>query len=132
MLDKLRKNVIMIIEKGGKPMKIMKIRIKDYEWKVLFVKNDNSNLESEDNENVCGITHFDKLRIYINKDIAEDLILHTITHELTHATLFSYGMGQYESFTEENVCDFVETHAREIIANADYIYNAYIKSRLDK
>ncbi len=110
-------------------MKKLTITIKDYEWKILFVKGDNANLDADEDNSVCGITHFNKLTIYINKDIAEDLVLHTITHELTHATLFSYGMGQYESFTEENVCDFMETHAREIISNADYIYNAYMKGR---
>lgn len=108
------------------------VKINNLNWKVYFVANNDANLDKNDDEDdVCGITHFSKLRIYINRDIDEELILHTLKHELTHATLFSYGMGQYETFTEENVCDIVETYGEEIINNANYIYNAYIKSRLD-
>ena len=81
---------------------------------------------TENEENVCGITHFSEGEIYINKDISDYLIKRTIRHELTHAFLFSYGMGQYEEFSEENVCDFVETYGEDIVEMTNYIYKEYI------
>lgn len=107
-------------------MKYVKIAINNLTWKVYFVKNGDSHLEQNENEqNVCGITHFSDLKIYINKDINYDLIERTIRHELTHAYLFSYGMGQYETFTEENVCDIVETYGKSICLATDVLMSEF-------
>ena len=103
--------------------KMYNFYIKSKRWSMVLVEDDAKELEREDDEmSVCGITHFAKAKIYINKEIDLDVMADTITHELTHAYLFVYGFGQVENFTEEMVCDFMGAYAKEIVAESTKMY----------
>lgn len=103
--------------------KMYNFYIKSRRWKMVLVNDDDEVLErNEDEMSVCGITHFSKATIYINKDIDVDVMADTIIHELTHAYLFVYGFGQVENFTEEMVCDIMGAYAKEIIAESTKMY----------
>lgn len=102
---------------------MFKIKIKNQSWKIKLVADDSKYLERQDDEmSVCGITHFAHATIYINREIDKSVMLDTITHELTHAYLFVYGFGQVENFTEEMLCDIMGAYARDIITQADEIF----------
>lgn len=76
---------------------------------------------------MCGVTVRSKNKIYINKNLQKDLFRRTIIHELTHAYIWSYGLNQVESFKEENICDFLESHGDSIIGTANCVYNDLLK-----
>lgn len=99
----------------------MQITINNRVWKIKFVSENNKNLCQSDGEQVCGITHYRTSTIYIVKTLEKSLMFDTLVHELTHAYLFVYGFAQFESFTEENVCDVFGAFAQDLIHNAQEI-----------
>ena len=78
--------------------------INNRKWNIEIVKSTNKLLCGKEN---CGVTHFSKSKIVINKEMEKTTILDTISHELCHAFMFVYGFGQFETFTEENICDMI-------------------------
>jgi len=99
-------------------------KINDLMWDIKWVKATDKNLCANKDEDVCGITHFNATTIYMNRECPRELIYKTLVHELTHATLFSYGLGQYETFTEENVCDIMDSYGLQILTLANDIMAA--------
>lgn len=78
--------------------------IKGRKWNIELVNIDNPLLCGEDN---CGVTHFSKSKIVINEEMDISTIIDTVGHELCHAFMFVCGFGQFETFTEENICDML-------------------------
>lgn len=103
----------------------MEIKINGRKWQVLLVDEENKALCNDDESITCGITHFQRNKIYINETIEETLMRDTIIHELTHAYLFVYGFGQVESYTEEMVCDAMGAFGYDLIQNAIKIFNEF-------
>lgn len=91
----------------------MTTRINDITWTFELVKGTNSNLLF-DNEFNYGITCYNDAHVYVSKDLPIDLRKRTLLHETVHAILFSYMLRKYESFTEEELADFVAKYFDEI------------------
>ena len=99
-----------------------KIKINKLEWNVVGMSSDSDVFLSNEDENVFGITYFDKQTIYVRVDgISLKLLKRTCRHELCHATLFSYGF-QPNSMDEEAICNFVETYLPCIERNTNKAY----------
>lgn len=110
----------------------IKIKINNLEWEVCFVECPNgiNKLDIKDtDEHSLGLTRRSCDMILINKDLPYDLMKRTVDHELVHAYLWSYGLSQFQSFSEENVADFFETHARSILRDSRYILDKYKEAK---
>lgn len=84
----------------------MKVLINNISWTFNLVKGTDSNL-LYDNDFNYGITCYNDACVYVSKDLPNDLRKRTLLHETVHAVLFSYMLRKYESFTEEELADFV-------------------------
>jgi len=104
-------------------MKIADVKIKRLNWEV-HAEDPKTSREKDFEVGDCGDTLFIKKKIYINSTMEDDLVYETIKHELVHAYLFSYGMGQIK-FDEEVVCDFVSTYGDSIIKDSKDLFEAY-------
>lgn len=105
---------------------MVQIRIGNIAWSVYAVKRNDERLMNEDDEAVMGITYFREARIYVcTEDTSADIIKRTILHELCHAALFSCGFTA-ASMDEEDICNFFESNAVDLCAQASIVYNALI------
>lgn len=107
---------------------MIKVKINGITWKVFGTSADDEAFNAEEGEEVMGITWFTKGEIYlVTENISSELLYRTIKHELTHAFLFSYGINK-ETLTEEEVCNFVEVYAEDIIKKANSIFKRLTKN----
>lgn len=91
------------------------VKINGLKWKVHFVKGSSPKLADENNNtSFLGVAYCKECEIYIDKSLSKPLRKQTVTHELVHALLFSYGID-IEGATEENVCDFIGAHLDELV-----------------
>lgn len=84
----------------------MTVLINNISWTFDLVKGTDSNLLYNNDFNY-GITCYNDAHVYVSKDLPIDLRKRTLLHETVHAILFSYMLRKYESFTEEELADFV-------------------------
>ena len=106
----------------------VKLKINNLNWTVHFVDCPNgiNPLDIKDiDEHNLGLTRRSFDIILINKDLPLDLLKRTIDHELVHAYMWSFGLNQFQSFNEENVSDFFETHGRNIIKDSDMVFSKF-------
>lgn len=109
---------------------MIKVKINGITWKVFGTSADDEAFNAEEGEEVMGITWFTKGEIYlVTENISSELLYRTIKHELTHAFLFSYGINK-ETLTEEEVCNFVEVYAEDIIKKANSIFKRLTKNSI--
>ena len=59
--------------------------------------------------------------IYINSMLSGEFLRKVITHEVVHASMFSYGIF-VDIETEELICDFISSKGREIFEIADELF----------
>lgn len=107
-------------------MKNCKIKIHDYEWEIEFVKNEAS----------CGVTDYNNLVITIWCNQKDQVVRHSIIHELTHAYRWSYGYQNDEDNKkltcdqiEEEVANFMETWGSEVLSTSNDLFDRYLKSK---
>lgn len=68
-----------------------------------------------------GLCEFRAERIYVYRDMSIRRKRRTLAHELAHAYLDA-AFNYREKYTNEDVCEFVESHAFAIIEAVDSIY----------
>lgn len=91
-------------------------------WRVRFVSPTHPMLLTPSHTYALGVC--DKLTqtIYINETIPNWKLKKVISHELTHAFVFSYNEDfSYED--EERVADFISLYAQNIVNKTRKIYN---------
>ena len=94
--------------------KSYEIHIAGQRWTVRLVNSHDPNLII--NGDVClGTAWPAKMEIYISNELTGDRALRTIRHELAHAFLNATQCFHNETFTEEEVCDFVAIWAKDIV-----------------
>ena len=85
---------------------------------IKNIMNKRRNNEEDDIKSVdkryYGITLFDELAIYIDKDLPLDRKKKTLLHELTHCYIGSYITHQEKQYDEEMVAD-IFSNSYEII-----------------
>ncbi len=93
------------------------IDINGFKWEAQF------NDMSIDN-NFLAYTDFKNLKIYIGNEAKgnDTQLMYHLRHEVTHAYLYSYGFKTRESFTVEELCDFIGTNAEKILALSDQLF----------
>lgn len=100
----------------------MTIKINNLKWKVEFVTR-------ETIDGSFGLTSFRNLKISIATDVVKDVVRTTITHELVHALLESYGIVEVDGklFCEEQVADYIAMNINTINELTLKIYLEYRK-----
>lgn len=104
----------------------MIIKINTLNYKIIEVDEID---KSEDGKQTIGYTDYINQKILLLKHLSQEQKRITLRHELTHAFLWSYGLGaMYEELPLEIVCDFVGIYSGEIVE----IANKYMKEELKK
>lgn len=83
-----------------------KVTINDITWTIQS--------ESIDSDAI-GLTNYRQQLITMEEDVGMDVFIATLKHELTHAIIYSYGLDQFPKFNQEMLCDFMATHAGELM-----------------
>ena len=105
---------------------MVQIRIGNISWSVYAVDRDSEKLQRDDDEAVMGITYFQEAEIYICTERTNaDILRRTILPELCHAALLSRGFTP-SGMDEEDICNFFESNAIDLCAQAGIVYNALI------
>lgn len=112
--------------------KCIELIINGLHWKIYFIKSrkhfDKLSLSSDDEDDM-GLTRKSNCSIIINEGLNDDLLIRTVDHEITHAYCWSYGLDQFNNFSEENVADFIESYARNIIRDSDRVIEELLNGR---
>ena len=99
------------------------IRIGNLDWKVKLVDDKNKYLydinanpkESNTSDAAMGMCYKNLCQIFISNNMTSGNMKRTITHELTHAILYTYGLlASKNDLDEEEICNFMEIHLEEI------------------
>lgn len=101
----------------------MKITIHNNVWKVKLVDANKKKMNPSKNNINLGLCEFEKCVISIRDGMTRSVTRATVTHELVHAFLFSYG-NTVEG--EEQMCDFFGVHGDEIMRLTDEIMEGVI------
>jgi Zn-dependent peptidase ImmA (M78 family) len=91
----------------------MQVIINNIEWKIIELSNDDRRLLSA--HGVCNGYCYPALsEIYIDQNLPLDRKRRALMHELTHAFLSVHNLSQQETYTEEELAEFVALYGREI------------------
>ena len=101
---------------------MVEFKINGRTWKVKMVNPTDERLCAIEDQTVWGITNYAKCEIYLANNQSNSMIFDTLCHELAHAYIMVYGHSQYESFSEENVCDLFGAFAVDLVRNARQIF----------
>jgi hypothetical protein len=99
----------------------MRIHINHLLWEVNVVPTTDPGLHV-DGEMCRGATWYGKQQIYLAEELTANTAMRVIIHELTHAYLYSTQMRLPDTFTEEEVCEFVACWGTDIISMANEVY----------
>ena len=92
----------------------MKITINNMTWSVVFVSQNDMPIKHGNEELLSlGYTSYGDLKIYINKDVDEQVMHKSLIHELTHAYISSFGFT-FVTMTEEIICEFMSYYSTSI------------------
>ena len=99
----------------------MKKKINELIWDIAIVATASPELNVDGA--ICrGTTWFGKQLICVSSDLDPQTAKITITHELTHAFLWSTQMRRPDTFTEEEICDFFARWGSQIVNAAEEVY----------
>ena len=83
--------------------------INGVEWRVLFVPPSHPGLLRSNMSFALGTCDSNTKTIYITNDLKQEYLWRVLSHELTHAAMFSYDIIlSYEQ--EEILADFIGTY----------------------
>jgi len=93
-------------------------------WDVYAADSHDAELFA--NGSACfGTTWYGNYSIYISNELSGSRARRTIAHEVVHAYLYSTQHSMPESYTEEQVCDFVSIYGEGIYGEADLLYRKF-------
>ena len=99
----------------------MKKKINGLVWDISIVSGASAELLA-DNVTCRGTTWCGHQKICLSADLTALTARRVIAHELTHAFLWSTQMRIPETFSEEEVCEFVACWGYEIQAVTEEVY----------
>lgn len=90
-------------------------------WELIFVKPNSNMLRRSDGSLTCGVTDRNKLQIALSENLYGAFLLKVLTHEICHASFFSYGVDLSVE-QEELIADLIATYGSEIVTTANRIF----------
>lgn len=97
-------------------------KINDLVWEIAIAPSTNPEL-IVDGTARAGATWLMQQKIYLSEELNKNTARSIIAHELTHAFIYSTQIKEEESYTEEELCEFVAKWGDKIFALTDEIYN---------
>lgn len=95
--------------------------VNDRQWNIVFVNPHSNALMRSDGSYTVGCTDNNTSNIFLADNLQGDFLLKVLTHEVCHVFCFSYNIVMPLE-QEEQLCDFVATFGRNIIALTDAIF----------
>lgn len=89
------------------------VTINNLEWKIITEKSDYRYL---------GLTTEGNLEIHVARVPSIQNIKRTITHEVVHAYLYSYGFPR-KKFDEEDICEFIANNLDTISQISQQVFS---------
>lgn len=102
-------------------MSKIKFCILDQMWTIETATPHDANLYV-DNTVCTGTMWAAKHAIYISDELSPERAWRTILHELSHAYIAATQAIVPESYTEEDLCEFVSIYALELITRATSLH----------
>lgn len=100
----------------------MFLHINDIIWRIRFVSNYDSSLLKTDGTYALGACYNNTKTIYINSNLYGNLLRRVLSHEITHAVIFSQNIVlDYEQ--EELFANLITNYGKEILELTELIIN---------
>lgn len=90
-------------------------------WNLRLVPNDYYMLQKSDGSYAVGVCDSNSHTIYINENIYGAFFKKVLSHELTHAAMFSYNI-KLNIYEEEVLADILATYGEEIIEITNKVF----------
>lgn len=97
-------------------------KINNDNWKIMFVSPYNHSLYKGNNSYALGACSDTTKTIYINKELSLSKLKQVLSHEITHAAMFSYDV-QLSYDQEELLADLLATYGQEIITITNEVFD---------
>lgn len=91
-------------------------------WRVVFVSPNHPQLMRSDGSFTLGVCNDDTKTIYLDETMDYYMIKKVLTHEITHAAMFSYNVDLCPR-QEELVAILIDTYGHEIINITNQLFN---------
>lgn len=92
-------------------------------WYVMFVEPNHPMLRRSDGTYSIGSCDVKYHVICINKYLPNNLIKKVLSHEITHAAMFSYNIN-IDIKQEELIADFISNYGEKIVYATNFLFNA--------
>ena len=104
------------------------ITINGEAWRVCLVSPNHPQLQRDNGTWSIGVCNDILKTIYISEDLDVAMIKKVLSHELTHAAMFSYNIElSYEQ--EELLADLVATYGQEIVCKTNLFFRRLKENR---
>ena len=97
------------------------ININGENWRVYLVSPNHPQLQRNDGSWTIGVCDDYLKSIYINEDLDSFMIKKVLSHESTHAAMFSYNI-ELTFEQEELLADLVATYGQEIVCKTNLFF----------
>lgn len=104
------------------------LKINGEDWRIVLTSPDHPMLKRSDGSFTIGVCDDPLKTIYINEELPSPLMKKVLSHEITHAAMFSYNV-EMSIEQEEIVADIIATYGQEIIGNANLIFRRLKENR---
>ncbi len=94
------------------------IKFNGEDWRVCLVSPNHPELQRQDGSWTIGACNDFAKTIYIVEGLNEFMFKKVLSHELTHAAMFSYNI-EMSLEQEELFADLIATYGREIVCTAN-------------
>ena len=97
------------------------ITINNEDWRVCLVSSNHPALQRYNGSWTIGVCDDNMKTIYISEDLDDYMIRKVLSHELTHAAMFSYNINLTLD-QEELLADLVATYGQEIVCKTNSFF----------
>ena len=91
-------------------------------WRIVFVSPNHPQLIRSDGSTTIGACNDDTKTIYLNENLNDYMIKKVLTHEITHAAMFSYNVMLCPR-QEELLASLLDTYGHEIVNLTNQFFN---------
>ena len=97
------------------------IKVNGITWRIVYVSPLSDKLMREDGSYTIGMTDNYTKCIYLSNELEGKMLYKVLSHELVHCASFSYDC-KIDTDTEEIIADFISLYGKEIVENAQIIF----------
>lgn len=89
----------------------MKLEINNLEWEIEEVE--------KETKYFYGSCNYFENKIILEKNLSINLKRKVLAHELTRAYMYSFLLTEQETYTENEVCEFISCYGKQIWSKVD-------------